>query len=200
MDFRRIFQNAEVSGFDISPLTELLSFEQINEMLSLVEIREFKKGEILIQKGVVEDRFFLLRKGVVSAAIVDSAGKTFNRSLLTTYQVFMSSLVFRKKPARLTYTCLTDCEAYVGNFKDFQKLTLKHHEVSIFYNKILQEVFVHFDDKLIRYGASNATERYLQLIKEEPKIESLISQKEIAFALGITPVQLSRIKSALIKK
>ena len=43
----------------------------------------------------------------------------------------------------------------------------------------------------------DATQRYLKLCKKIPDIESLIPQYQIASYLGITPVQLSRIRKKM---
>ena len=43
----------------------------------------------------------------------------------------------------------------------------------------------------------DATARYLQLLKQNPTIEDSISQYHIASYLGITAVQLSRIRKKI---
>jgi hypothetical protein len=46
----------------------------------------------------------------------------------------------------------------------------------------------------------NATGRYLKLQKRIPNIDNMINQYHIASNLGITPIQLSRIRKKLYSR
>ncbi len=64
--------------------------------------------------------------------------------------------------------------------------------------KILQHLYDDLQKTIINLGTLNAKERYLKLLKRISGIEDLIPQYQIASFLGITPIQLSRIRKSII--
>ena len=89
---------------------------------------------------------------------------------------------------------------YEGNFLEFINLTQKHHDISILYNRFLEEAFIRMQDKATILSTLDAEARYLHLKKQIPDIESLIQLNHIASYLSITPIQLSRIRKKLYPK
>lgn len=65
------------------------------------------------------------------------------------------------------------------------------------YTKVLEYLYIKYEKRLVESISLNATERYLELQKQIPDVNTLISQYHIASYLGITPVQLSRIRKKL---
>jgi hypothetical protein len=51
-----------------------------------------------------------------------------------------------------------------------------------------------YEKRLVELISQNAKERYSALQKQIPEVDELIPQFHIASYLGITPVQLSRIR------
>ena len=74
------------------------------------------------------------------------------------------------------------------------------NKIKILCNKILQQNVLYFDNQLVHHVNCNATERYLALLRNIPKIATQIPQKEIARTIGISAVQLSRIKNKINKE
>ncbi|MBL4642043.1 MAG: Crp/Fnr family transcriptional regulator, partial [Flavobacteriaceae bacterium] len=98
------------------------------------------------------------------------------------------------------YDCLTDAEILVGDFPAFIKSTEEHHDLALFYNRILESIFIRTEKRIYDLSVLNATERYLKLKTDIPDIENLIQQYHIASYLSITAVQLSRIRKELYSK
>ena len=146
-------------------------------------------------------QFYILKTGVVRSFILDSKGKEHIRTLYIpiTTSGALSSLI-NKSPSNATYDCLTDCEILEGNFSEFIKLTEEHHDLSLFYNRILESIFIRTENKVYDLSVLDATERYLKLKKEIVDIDNLITQYHIASYLNITPVQLSRIRKEIFTK
>ena len=69
-----------------------------------------------------------------------------------------------------------------------------------FHHKMLQFYFIGLENKVIELGSLTATERYLNFKKRFTTIENLIPQYQIASILGITPIQLSRIRKEIYSK
>lgn len=178
-----------------------LSKESLEKFRELVSVNEHKKGHIIVNEGETPTQFYILKKGIVRSFILNDKGKEHIRTLYipVTTSGALSSLI-KKTPSNATYECLTDCEILEGNFSDFIKLTKEYHDLSLFYNKVLESIFQRTENKVFDLSVLNAKERYLKLKKEVPNIDNLITQYHIAAYLNITPVQLSRIRKDLYSK
>ena len=172
--------------------------KSLNSVVEISHHLQISKGEFLVKCNEVPKDFFVIKKGVVRAFYLNESGKEFTRSFVIENQPVASllSLIFNK-PSELYYECLTDCEMYRVNFKEFMKLTTTDIHISNLYNRVLEYAFRTFGSKIHDLSVLNSTDRYLKLRKKIPQIESLVSQYHIASYLNITPVQLSRIRKKL---
>jgi CRP/FNR family transcriptional regulator, anaerobic regulatory protein len=89
---------------------------------------------------------------------------------------------------------LTDARVWMITKSDFDKLL---HDIDGFkevYIKLLEKLLVCIDESRFNYITLKPKERYLKLIKEEPKLLQQVPLKYLSALLGITPRQLSRIR------
>jgi CRP-like cAMP-binding protein len=174
--------------------------ESIKKFRDLLSLESLHKKDIIAKNGEIPKDFFILKNGIIRSFFTDNKGKEYNRSL---YKPISSTGAFSalilNKPSKTTYDCLTDCEVYVGDFKEFKKLIEKDIHIALMYSKILELIFIRMEKRIYELSVLNATERYFRLKKEMPKIDLLIPQYHIASFLNITPVQLSRIRKKLLK-
>ena len=99
-----------------------------------------------------------------------------------------------------SYNCLTDCEVYEANCEDFIELKSKSDTFEKIYDKILESVYIRSEKKIDELSLLNATDRYINLIRDLPEINNLLPQYQIANYLNITPVQLSRVRKNVFSK
>ena len=179
----------------------VISKKSTDKLLSLIRYTELKKGETIAKVGEIPKDIYLLKEGVVRSFYTDEKGKDYIRHIFTSYRTTgaLGALIL-DKPSRLSYDCLSDCELYAINFKDFKNLTKKDKELSCLYSSVLEIIFLILESKIHDLSVLNATERYLKLKKQIPDIENLIPQYHIASYLNITPVQLSRIRKEIYSK
>ena len=165
------------------------------EFEKLIIPKTFLKDHKMVKIGQLPTNFYVLKSGIVRAYIIDEKGKEHTRTIYTPIGTTgnLRSLI-TKEPSNLIYECLTDCEVLQCNYDDFYKLSLKHHDISIFHYKILEKIYIREEAKILELTLLNATERYKKLQKKIPNIDNLINQYHIASYLNITPVQLSRIR------
>lgn len=178
-----------------------LSKSSKNKFLELLTLKNLKKGDVIAEFGEVPTNFFVLKSGIARSYITNDKGKEFIRSFFVpvTSTGSFSALIL-EKPSRLTYDCLTDCQVYTGNFKDFKKLASENMDIATMYSTVLERIFIRMEKRIFELSVLDATKRYLNLKKEIPNIDNLIPQYHIASYLNITPVQLSRIRKELYSK
>lgn len=165
---------------------------------NLFSKKTFLKGDILYNTGESSRKFFILEEGIARSVVLDSSGNPRTRSLFTSPSIFTSLISsLRNKPSKAEFNCLTDCVIYEGSFKSFINLANSFHDISILYNRVLEEAFINMQEKATILSTLDATERYLHLKEKIPNIENLIQLNHIASYLNITPIQLSRIRKKL---
>ena len=178
-----------------------LPVKTINGFNNLLSLQNVKKKHVLAKAGETPTEFYILKKGVVRSYFLDKKGREVIQSLTVggTSTGAFSSLIL-DKPSRIFYDCLTDCEFYVGDFKEFKKLTKKDINISLLYTKVLEDAYIKKEKRIFELSMLDATDRYLKIKKDLPNIEKQIPQYQIASFLNITPVQLSRIRKDLLMK
>tara|TARA_B110000091_G_C13795021_1_gene467449 strand:+ start:808 stop:1395 length:588 start_codon:yes stop_codon:yes gene_type:complete len=178
-----------------------LPVKAINSFKKLLSSQNVKKKHILAKAGETPSEFYILKKGVVRSYFLDKKGREVIQSLCVggSSTGAFSSLIL-DKPSRIYYDCLTDCEFYVGDFKEFKKLTKKDINISLLYNAVLEDAYIKKEKRIFELSMLDATDRYLKIRKDLPNIEKQIPQYQIASFLNITPVQLSRIRKDLLMK
>lgn len=178
-----------------------LSEESEQAFLNLLTEKSYKKGDIIAKKGEVPESFFMLKSGIARSYFTDDSEKQYTRTLFRPVaSVGAFSALILDKPSRLTYDCLTDCEFYEGNYKEFKKLAKERNDISNMYSRGLEGVFIRMEKRIYDLSVLDAKERYIQLKARIPDIDNLIPQYHIASYLNITPVQLSRIRKNLFAK
>jgi CRP-like cAMP-binding protein len=160
-----------------------------------IMIKEYKKGEIIIQEGVKSNYIYFIHKGIVRN-FINNKNKTFNfRSegmIATGYSTFNYDQGFKSK---MNVECLEDCtfilisvdtiHYVVENFKYGDRLLRYLAEKHILE---LVELLTDIDCKSI-------IDRFNDLNVKYPNIHQRVSQQIIASFLGTTPVHLSRLKT-----
>lgn len=166
----------------------------------LIEVNDYKPKKTIVEIGKKTTHFYFLLSGIARAYTL-SKGKEYNNFLFSNNQYLASFPELISQQPSLTYIeCLTNCKIASCNYYDFIKLTEKSLEINILYRKILESFYLASEKREIELITTYAVERYENLRKRIPNIDNLIAQKHIAAHLGITSVQLSRLKRQILKK
>ena len=167
-----------------------------------------KFSEILVRKKyknktelINKDKFYILIDGFIRSYTIHDNGSVKIGTFLSKSSIFTSikplSILSNCVIQEIKFDCLSNVILYEGSFSEFIKLTKKHHDLSLLYNKTLEagirlviekaHVLIHLD----------GMGRYLHLKNQYPNIENLIKLNDIASYINVTPIQLSRIRKTL---
>ena len=181
----------------------LNSFSGISEeiIVELSKISEFKKieyGNQLVKLNEVPSKVYMLISGVIRCYLSTESGKEFNKSFYLPLG-FVGSLtaLINRKPSLFVFEALTDCKLYEVDYYKLMKLCEKNESINMLYSKVLETIYVTYEKRLVELISLDAKGRYLELRKHMPDVDKIIPQYHIASYLGITPVQLSRIRKKL---
>ncbi|TYA71815.1 Crp/Fnr family transcriptional regulator [Seonamhaeicola marinus] len=175
-----------------------ISEETFNEIAEITEFKRIEAGTQIVKLGEVPTKIYMLVSGFMRCYLTTESGKEYNKSFYLPIS-FIGSLtaLLSNKPSMLVFEALSDCKLYEIDYKKFKGICERNIKLNTLHSKVLEYVYVKYEKRLIELMSLDATERYLALKKEIPDVDEKIPQYQIASYLGITAVQLSRIRKKI---
>tara|TARA_R110000868_G_scaffold376927_1_gene642172 strand:+ start:607 stop:1182 length:576 start_codon:yes stop_codon:yes gene_type:complete len=175
-----------------------ISEETFKEIQKITEFKRVEAGTHIVKLDDVPTKIYMLVSGAIRCYICTESGKEFNKSFyLPTSFVGSLTALLKRKPSMFVFETLTECKIYEVDYHKLMTLCDKKPKLKALYTKILEVLYVKYEKRLVEMISMDATCRYLELRRQNPNIDELISQYHIASYLGITAVQLSRIKKKI---
>ncbi len=159
--------------------------------------KQFAKGVYLLRPGQVCMAHLLIKDGV--------ARKFYehNEKEITTEVYFhddvavsLDSYIMRK-PADVYIEALTDLEVTIIDYSRFHKVKEKYPEVMMLDKMFIEYYATWFEQRLREFQTMDASQRYLSLLKKDPRIVQQLPVTLIASYLNVSLETLSRIRSKL---
>jgi signal-transduction protein with cAMP-binding, CBS, and nucleotidyltransferase domain len=178
----------------IDKITPLTSDER-DILMRKVIIKEYKKGEIIIQEGVKSNYIYFIHKGIVRNFISQN-NKTLNfRSegmIVTGYSTYNYDQGFKSK---MNVECLENC-TFILISVDTIHYVVENFKYGDRLGRYLAEKHIlELLELLIDIHSKSIIKRYNELNVKYSNIHQRVSQHYIASFLGTTPVHLSRLKT-----
>ncbi|MDG1728710.1 MAG: Crp/Fnr family transcriptional regulator [Algibacter sp.] len=172
-----------------------VSDETFSKLKNIAKYKKLEAGELIAKPGEMPNNIYMLVSGMMRAYLSSENGKEFNKNFFMPFS-FVGSLtaLIQNQPSKLTYEALTLCRVYEVSFQDILALCKSDINISNLYNRILENVYVKYEERQLELISMDAKARYISLRKKVVNIDELIPQYQIASYLSITPVQLSRIR------
>ena len=161
--------------------------------------RFLKKGEFVLKGGEVCNHVTFINKGHFRVYnIVNGEELTSNFAFEGNYTTDYTSFVSRK-PSSDYILAMDDAEILQIRYEELQA-TYEKSPVWQKFGRMMAEyilVFVAERNKALLFNTPE--ERYINLMKERPKVFERIPQQYIASYLGIKPESLSRIRKRMME-
>lgn len=175
--------------------------ENWESVISLFKLKKYKKDAFLCRKNDFPNKIYFLKSGFARGFFTNVKGVDFNKLFFCENHVFASlSSLMEGSPSKISLQCLTDCEIYEADYLDFKKIIERDIELANLFAKVLHLLYKDLESSEIGKVTLTAKERYLKVLEAYPNIENRIMLYHIASHLGITPIQLSRIRKELVKE
>lgn len=183
-----------ISGFTT------LSKEEEELMLESYPIKQFKKGDYILEEGkTTQDAFLILEGCIRRHRQIDGVDKTTGFFTEGEAVAEFESLSFNT-PTIHSYSCVEDTiivvvnsekeKAFYKKFSRFEEITRMETEKMLGKNQ----------EQLSNFITQSPEERYKHLLHHKPELLQRVPQHQIASYLGITPESLSRIRKRIAKK
>jgi CRP-like cAMP-binding protein len=158
--------------------------------------KNYKKNDVICRAGLHPEYLFFIQSGVVRKYITDNLGKEYNKFLFSSNHVVVSlTAISTKKTSNFNIECLTDVTLYEISYSKLRNILKNDLELGNLYTDMLHHFFVIMEESEVEKVLLEAKYRYLNFQERYPNIINKIPLLHIASYLGITPIQLSRIRS-----
>lgn len=168
------------------------ALELIRDKVSTIT---FKKGDLLIEEGKLNDTIYFLRSGIYRNFAMDD-GEEDTRWFAYAGDIVASMFsVVQHQPAIASVDALTDGEAYTLSGSVVQHLIDSSHEWAKWISQYVLDGLYVFERRYTFLGRGDAFTRYNNFLKMRPDwMVNQIPLKYIASYLNITPQTLSVIR------
>ena len=140
-------------GVDNDDLTKISSF---------FKPMTLKKGDYFLKTGRYSDRLGFVQTGIIREFVfLDEKEITKWISTKGYFVVDLSSFVFQQT-ARWNIQALTDCELYVINNNDYQKIGQVIPSWTVLEKLFIAKCFTVLEDRILQHLSMSAEERYNQ--------------------------------------
>ena len=144
------------------------------------------KGTIIQQKGELDSKIYVVKKGLLRSYYIDRKGKE---------HIFM----FAPEGWVIADACSNDhpCELFIDALEDTDYIVLKkdieRDSRPQSFKHLVKRLFV-LQQRTLMLMSASATERYEHFEVTYPDILQRVPQRMIASYLGVTPEALSKLK------
>jgi CRP/FNR family transcriptional regulator, anaerobic regulatory protein len=177
-----------------------LNKEEEAAFLNILEVKQFKKKEFLLQEGKVCNKISFINSGCMRVFYsVDGLENTiqffFSDSWYTDYTSFLTG-----QPSVENMQALEDCEVVQFSKANIYKLYDSYPVFDRVGRVMAENAFrsISLLNKMLTN--EEPEERYLNLLKQRSELVEKIPQHYIASYLGVQPQSLSRIRKRIFQK
>lgn len=169
----------------------------VERLAGYLSERAYPKGSRILESGRVETDLFFIKKGIARAYIpIDGKDVTFWIGQEGATVISLKSYVNNQQGYE-TVELMEDSVLYMLKRDDLYRLFEEDIHIANWGRKFAELEFLKTEERLIPLLFMTATERYVELLKNNPDLLQRVSLENLASYLGITPVSLSRIRASL---
>src|SRR5690606_28296792 len=160
---------------------------------------EFLKGEIVLEKGKISNKYYIIESGIFRSFTYDYNGNEITTELTSSGEFIIEvSSLFQRIPSEENIVALTDGVVWKLDYEVFQELFHKIEGLREWGRSWMSNQLFISKQKAIEIRTKGTAERYLALLNERPEIILQVPLKYIASYLGVTDTSLSRIRKEII--
>lgn len=175
-----------------------LTDEAWTDFSALLTEKRIGRNEFLFREGDVPRHGSFLMKGILRVFYTKHDGVEYNKNFfIPGMSPTPITALITGKPCAISFQALTDAELLMFNFSQFQQLMKQHDSLAQVYRGILEQLWIDKEQQEIQMVTNDAHTNYLLFREKFPDMEQQIPQYHIASYLGITPIQLSRIRAKM---
>lgn len=172
-----------------------LDKEEANYFLSLFACKEVPRKTILLKEGQACRYLIFVHSGALRAFHLDKEGKESTIMFaVSDWWVTDMYCFLNERPAMTYIEAIEDSYIYQLSKNNMDKLFKQVPKFERFFRILMQNAYTREQLRIIENLSLTAEDRYESFLKKYPHIAQVVTQKQIASYLGITPEFLSAIR------
>lgn len=192
MNNKELFFNELTTGLSL-PIQVLYDFYEL-----FIE-KHYSSSDYFVKLGELTCTCGFVKNGIMRAYICDSGGEEANLRFIQKHG-FISGSFAKGATSSMNIQSLVDCDVYIANWNSISEFLKSHKVLMKFFNNLLASGHQSIVQRLSNYLRNNAQQRYELFLKEYPNLINQIPHYHVANFLGITTVQLSRIRQKITRE
>ncbi|MGV3612307.1 MAG: Crp/Fnr family transcriptional regulator [Fluviicola sp.] len=173
-----------------------VSEDELKTILSYFKPLKLKKNELLVTRGQTSQRTYFVGNGCLRIFFINEDGQDATRYFAFENQFATALASFiTGEPSEEFMQAAEHSELLYITHQDFYHLLEKIPQWEKFYRHYLEKAYVNNTKRLMSFLTLDATEKYRQLLNENPIVVRRLPNKMVASYLHISQETLSRLKS-----
>jgi CRP-like cAMP-binding protein len=172
--------------------------DQLKEFASIVEKRQVKKGNLLLEEGQVSKNMLYVSNGLLRLFYFKQR-KEVTEFFVWEDRFCLSCIesLFLKKASHISIEALIDSDVYLLPYHKIVELSVDRPLFAEFIRKILEGALIISQQREDSLRYESTGERYARFMREYPEVMKLAPMNYIASYLQMTPESLSRARSGI---
>lgn len=171
--------------------------EGLEDFVSSFEIKSYKKGDVILENGSLENELRFLDNGIIREYYTSNdKEKNINfyteSGFITDFSSFLENIKTKKNQE-----CLTDEQLRILPKEFFLQFLNQYSCGKLFIETIFKQLVLSKETAEFNQFINTAEELYFEIMKSKSNWFIHIPQYHIASYLGITPETLSRIRKRI---
>ncbi|MGD1840566.1 MAG: Crp/Fnr family transcriptional regulator [Thermonemataceae bacterium] len=175
----------------------LISAQSAAALDALAQAVTYPKGYLIHREGQVSRSVYLIVKGVARVFYYRDGQDVTNQFFTEGEAMAAMESLYTRKPSFYNIELLEDCDLVQVDYAAIEKLYEQYHDLESCGRLLAIECYLEENERNRFFQMLTAKDRYLNLLKTKPEILQRVKLGHIASYIGITQVQLSRIRADL---
>jgi len=176
-----------------------LPVEELIRLESIIEYKEFEKGELVLAEGQFAKDFLYVKSGMLRQFYYKDERDITEHFSTEGFVTFCIVSLFRNEPTRLIIEALEDSAIYSIPYRELENLSVAYPLLGKLQRLILETALIISQEKADSWRFESAVERYRRFINEYLEAAKRASVNHIASYLIMTPESLSRVRAKWLR-
>lgn len=178
-----------------------LTADEEAHFLSLVRSKPVAKKELLLREGQICHHLYYVTSGALRAYCIDKAGKEATIMFaVADWWVTDMYCFLNRRPAMMYVEAIEDSLVFQLGREQMEDLLREVPKFERFFRLLMQNAYTREQLRVIENLSLSAEERYDSFLRKYPHIANMVTQKQIASYLGVTPEFLSAVRKRKAEK
>jgi len=166
----------------------------VSKIVTFFKPVQLKKGDFFLKTGMSANKLAFVQSGMLRE-FVEIEGKEITKWITSRgyFVVDLGSFVFCRS-ARWNIQALIDCELYLIDFIDYQKIGQAIPKWLELEKMFITKCFSILEERVLQHLSMSAEDRYRQLFQSNKELFNTVPLQYLASMLGMTPETLSRLR------